>query len=40
MSMIGKKERLDLAIQKAKNQLVQNGVGNLQFPQEKNKGMC
>jgi len=33
--MIGRKERLDLAIQKAKNQLVQNGVGNLQFPQEK-----
>ena len=33
--MIGRKERLDLAIQKAKNQLTQNGVDSLQFPQEK-----
>ena len=33
--MIGKKERLDLAIQKAKKQLIQNGVDSLQFPQEK-----
>jgi chromosomal replication initiation ATPase DnaA len=32
--MIGRKERLDLAIQKAKNQLIQNGVDSLQFPQE------
>jgi hypothetical protein len=34
MSMIGRKERLDLAIQKAKNQLIQNGVNDLNFPQE------
>ena len=33
--MIGKKERLDLAIQKAKKQLIQNGVDSLKFPQEK-----
>ncbi len=33
--MIGRKERLDLAIQNAKNQLILNGVANLQFPQEK-----
>jgi len=32
--MIGRKERLDLAIQKAKNQLIQNGVDSIQFPQE------
>jgi len=32
--MVGRKERLDLAIQNAKNQLIQNGVANLQFPQE------
>ena len=33
--MVGRKERLDLAIQNAKNQLILNGVSNLQFPQEK-----
>jgi|APSaa5957512535_1039671.scaffolds.fasta_scaffold17763_3 chromosomal replication initiator protein len=34
MIMIGRKERLDLAIQKAKNQLIQNGVNDLNFPKE------